>query len=256
MIGPMVLILLVACTNVTMLLLSHAAERRREIAIRVALGAGRRRLLRMLATEGLLIATAAGIVSFYLAHQLPGVLANFLVRERGYRDLAPDWKVFAYLAGVTLVAGLIAGLAPARKSVKVDLLKSLKGQQGTATRLRKRGALIIAQIAMSFVLVAAGVMFLRIQRSITADDRGFEMRNVFIVPLSVPSPKYTPESAAVFYRTVRERVLEIPGVRSASYTDTPPFFEPSSGKIRVPGEAKGQDSRLWPNKSRPISSRR
>src|SRR5215472_3031741 len=242
--GPMVLILLVACTNVTMLLLSHAAERRGEVAIRVALGAGRRRLLRMLATEGLPIAAAAGVVSVYLARQLPSVLWNFLLREDGYQDLAPDWKVFAYLAGVTLVAGLIAGLAPARESVKVDLLTSLKGQEGTATRSRKRSALIIAQMAMSFLIVAAGVMFLRIQRSITADDRGFDMRHVFVVPLSVPSPKYTPESAAAFYRTVRERVLEIPGVSSASYTDTPPFIEPPSGEIRLPGEAKGQGKQV------------
>jgi len=87
-------------------------------------------------------------------------------------------------------------------------------------------------------------MFLRIQRSITADDRGFDMRHVFVVPLSVPSPKYTPESAAAFYRTVRERVLEIPGVSSASYTDTPPFIEPPSGEIRLPGEAKGQGQQV------------
>ena len=242
--GPMALILLVACTNVTMLLLSRAAERRGEIAIRVSLGAGRRRLLRMLATEGLVIAAAAGVVSVYLARQLPGVLWKFLLRESGYQDLAPDWKVFAYLAGVTLVAGLIAGLAPARESVKVDLLASLKGLERTATRSRKRSALIIAQMAMSLVLGAAGVMFMRIQRSITADDRGFEMRHVFVVPLSVSPPKYTPESAAAFYRMVRERVLEIPAVRSASYTDTPPFIEPPVEEIRVPGETQGQGQKV------------
>ena len=239
--GPMVLILLVACTNVTMLLLSRAVERRGEIAIRVALGASRRHLFRMLATEGLVIAAAAGVASVYLAYQLPGVFWNFVHPNTAYQDIAPDWRVFAYLAAITLLAGLIAGLAPARESVKVDLLASLKRQEGTATSSsRIRSALVIAQMAMSFVLVSAGVMFGRMPHSMTADDAGFEMRQVFLLPLSAPSSKYTPESAAAFYRTVRERVGEIPGVRSASYTDTPPFTEPPSDEIRRPGEAKGQ----------------
>lgn len=239
--GPMVLILLVACTNVVMMLLSRAAERRSEIAIRVALGAGRKRLLRMLATEGVVIATAAGAGSVYLAQTLPGVLWRFILRESGYQDFGPDWKVFAYLAGITLVAGSIAGSAPARESVRVDLLTALKGQQGTSTSSsRMRNALIITQMVMSFVLVAAGVMFARIQRSITAGDPGFERRQVFVVPLNVGAPTYTPESAAAFYRMVRERVLEIPGVRSASYTDTPPFSERPSEGIRFPGESQGQ----------------
>lgn len=239
--GPMMLILLVACTNVTMLLLSRAAERRGEIAIRVALGAGRSRLLRMLATEGVVIAAAAGAGGVYLAHTLPGVLWRFIIRENGYRDLGPDWKVFVYLTGVTIVAACIAGLVPARGAVKVDLLTSLKGQESTITSSSKRrNALVIAQMAMSFVLVAAGVMFARIQHSITAADPGFERRQVFVVPLNVSAPAYTPESAADFYRLVRERVSELPGVRSTSYTDTPPFFEPPAAEIRLPGEAKGQ----------------
>jgi len=184
--GPMLLILLVACTNVTMLLLSRAAARRSEIAIRLTLGAGRGRLLRMLGTEGLIIAAAAGVISAYLASELPGFLWRFMLRESGYQALAPDWRVFAYLAGVTLLAACIAGLAPARESLKVDLLTSLKGQQDAATvRSPMWSALIVAQMAMSFVLVAAGVAFTRIERYVTSADPGFETRQVFVEPLNV-----------------------------------------------------------------------
>src|SRR5579872_794845 len=239
--GPMALILLVACTTVTMLLLSRAAARRGEIAIRLTLGAGRSRLLRMLATEGMVIAAAAGAISLYLAYKLPGVFWIFVLGQRGYNSLGPDWTVQAYLAGVTLLAGCIAGFAPARESLKVDLLTSLKGREGATTaRSRTRSILVIAQLAMSFVLVTAGVLFVRLQRSITSVDPGFETRQVFLVPMGVSMPPYTKESAAAFYRTVQQRVQELPGVRSASYATIVPFSEVVADEVRLPGEAKGQ----------------
>jgi predicted permease len=243
--GPMVLILLVACTNVTVLLLSRAAARKSEIAIRLALGADRGRLLRMLATEGLIVAVVAGGFSVYLANKLPGVFWRFVLPQSGYKPLALDWIAFSFLAAITLLAGCIAGLAPARESLKVDLLASLKGQEGTATaRSRGHSFLVIAQMAMSFVLVAGGVLFARVLNSITSADPGFETRQVFAVQLTASEPQYTPQSAAAFYRTVRERVRELPGVRSASYTDVIPFFEAPEEEVRVPGEAKGQGQRI------------
>lgn len=239
--GPMILILLVACTNVTMLLLSRAVARRSEVAIRLALGARRGRLLRMLTTEGLIVAAIAGAVSWYMTGSLPGIFWSFFLRRSGYHALAPDWIVFTFLAVVTLLAGCFAGLAPARESLKVDLLTSLKGQEGaTTTRSRSRSFLVIAQMAMSFVLVAAGVLFVRMQRSITRVNPGFETRQVFLVTPQVSTPPYTPKSAAAFYRAMRERVSELPGVRSASYTTVVPFAGLSPEEVRVPGEAKGQ----------------
>ena len=239
--GPMALILLVACTNVTMLLLSRAAARRGEIAIRLTLGAGRGRLLRMLATEGLVIAAAAGAISLYLAYKLPGVFWIFVLGQRGFNSLGPDWTVLAYLAGVTLLAGCIAGFAPARESLKVDLLTSLKGREGATTaRSRTRSILVVAQMAMSFVLVTAGVLFVRLQRSITSVDPGFETRQVLLVPMGVSMPPYTRESAATFYRSVQQRVRELPGVRSGSYATIVPFSEVVADEVRLPGEAKGQ----------------
>jgi putative ABC transport system permease protein len=242
--GPMALILLVACTNVTMLLLARAAGRRSEMAIRLSLGAGRGRLLRMLATEGLLVAAAAGVLGAYAASELPPVLWKFLLSQSGFQTVGPDWRVFVFLAVITLLAGCIAGLAPGRESLKVNLVESLKGQEGASTaRSRSRTILIVAQMAMSFVLIAGGVLFIRLQRSIASTDPGFETRRVFLVPLQVSAPRYTTQSAAAFYRSVRERVRELPGVRSVSYTDTPPLSEPPDTEIHIPGETKGQGQR-------------
>lgn len=243
--GPMLLLLLVACTNVTVLLLSRAASRRSEIAIRLTLGAGHGRLLRMLGTEGLVVASVAGAISVYLARKGPGMLWAFLLQNSGYRALTPDWTVFTYLAGVTLLAGCIAGLAPARVSLKVNLLASLQGQMATSTtRSRARNTLVVVQMAVSFVLVVAGVFFARLQHLVSSADPGFETRQVLVVPLSTPEPRYTQESAASFYRTVRERVRELPGVRGASYADAIPFTEPSKAEIRLSGEGKGQGQRV------------
>lgn len=238
--GPMILILLVACTNVTMLLLSRAAARRSEVAIRLALGAGRGRLLRMLTTEGLIVAAIAGAVSVYLTYRLPGILWTFLLRRSDYHVQGPDWVVFAFLAVATLLAGCIAGLAPGRESLKVDLVTSLKGREGSATtRSRTRSVLIVAQMAMSFVLVVAGVLFARKQRSITSANPGFETSNVFLVSAQGPDASAMPESAAAFYRAVRDRVSELPGVRSASYTSSAPFSYVPPQEVRRPGETKG-----------------
>lgn len=238
--GPMILIFLVACTNVTMLLLSRAAARRSEVAIRIALGAGRGRLLRMLTTEGLIVAAIAGVVSLYLTYRLPGIFWTFLLRRSDYQALGSDWVVFAFLAVATLLAGCIAGLAPGRESLKGDLVTSLKGKEGSATtRSRTRSFLIVAQMAMSFVLVAAGVLFARMQRSITSANPGFETSHVFLVSMQASTLPYTPESADAFYSVVRERVSQVPGVRSACYSTAVPFAQLRPEEVRVPGETKG-----------------
>ena len=240
--GPMILILLVACTNVTMLLLSRAAARRSEVAIRLALGARRGRLLRMLTTEGLIVAAIAGAVSLYLTYRLPGIFWAFFLRRNDYHALGPDWVVFAFLAVVTLLAGCIAGLAPGRESLKVDLLTSLKGQEGATTaRSRTRSFLIVAQMAMSFVLVVAGVLFARMQHSITAANPGFETRDVFLVSVQGPA---SPGSAAAFYRAVRDRVSQVPGVRFVSFTSIAPFLYVPPEEVRVPGETKGRGQQV------------
>lgn len=244
--GTVTVVLLMACTNVTTLLLSRAAARRQEIAIRLSLGASRARLLQMLVTEGLILASAAGAISAYLAYRVPDIFAK-LTPEVHY-PVKPDLTVFAYLGAVTLLAACIAGLAPAAESLNLDLTTPLKGQDrgsrsGTG-KSRMRSILVAAQVAMSMLLLAITGLVAHAQYSISAADQGFETRQVLLVPLNVRTPPYAPESSASFYRTLEQRVRALPGVQSTSYANPAPLVGDDEGpdtreEVRLPGQAKG-----------------
>ena len=124
--GALALILLLVCTNVTMLLLSRAAARQREMAIRLSLGAGRKHLLRMLLTESLILASVSGGISLWIAMKVPGLMSK-LIPGMPHYPLDPDMLVFAYLAGITLLAGTIAGIAPAARIAEGRSYGVIKG---------------------------------------------------------------------------------------------------------------------------------
>ncbi|HLJ46683.1 MAG TPA: ABC transporter permease [Bryobacteraceae bacterium] len=236
--GALTLVLLLACTNVTMLLLARASARQREIAIRVSLGAGRGRLLRMLLTESLFLAATAGAISAYVAYRVPDVVQTLLVNAPTY-PLKPDLAVFTYLAAITLLAGLISGLTPAAESLKVDISASLKGHTqlfgARNTKHSTRGVLISAQAATSLVLLIGAGLFIRAQYTLFTATPGFEMRQVLLVPMQSGLSE-------AFYRNLEQRVRTIPGVQSVSFTSSPPLFTDESGadteEARLPGQAK------------------
>lgn len=242
--GPLSLVLLLACTNVTMLFLSRSIVRRGEIAVRLALGAGRARLMRMLAVESFLTASAAGVISIYLARRVPGLLIGSIDPIEGAfaSTIQPDWKVFGYLAGLVLIATFLSALAPMRESFRLDIVTALKGREGTATMSsRTTSALIIVQIAMSFVLLAAAVLFARLPSTIAGIDPGFEARQMMSVPLDLEFPPYTRASAFDFHRTLETRILGIPGVQSFAYVSIPPLtFTPHQEEVRLDNQAQGQ----------------
>lgn len=242
--GPLTLVLLLACSNVTMLFLSRSIVRRGEIAVRLALGAGRARLLRMLALESLLTAAAAGAVSLLLAWVVPRLLMGVIDPIEGASaasTMRPDWTVFGYLAALVLLAAAASALAPMRESFRLDLATALKGREGAATlRSRTTGALIVVQIAMSFVLLVAAVLFGRLPSSITRVDTGFETHHLMTVPLDINVPPYTEASAHNFYRSLESRLRNIPGVESFSYASLAPFSLPALDEVRVENRGKGQ----------------
>ena len=125
--GSFTLVLLIACANVATLLLSRAASRRREIAVRLSLGAPRIRLVRMLITESLIMAALAGAASVYLVRHVPHPLFRYLAPRAPEYPMNPDWRIFLYISAIVLLSGILSGLAPALESVKVDLASSLKG---------------------------------------------------------------------------------------------------------------------------------
>ena len=241
--GPLSLVLMLACTNVTMLFLSRSVVRRGEIAIRLALGGGRARLVRMLVIESFLTAALAGVISVYLAYRVPilifGVIAPSEAKFAGL--IQPNWMVFSFLALLVLIATVVSALAPMRESLKLDLVTALKGRDGAATmRSRTTNAMIIAQLAMSFVLLTAAVLFARLPAMVTGIDPGFETRQTMTVPLDVETPPYTKTSGLAFYRTLESRILQIPGVQSLSYASLQPFRQAPPNEIRLPNQSKGQ----------------
>jgi predicted permease len=244
--GAVTVVLLMACANVTTLLLSRAAARREEIAIRLSLGAGRTRLLRMLLTECLLLAAVAGAISAYLAYRVPDIFANMLP-DVNY-PVQPDLAVFAYLTGVTLLAGCMAGSAPALESLKIDLATAMKGRMSGAGTKESGllSALVSAQVAMSVMLLAVTGLVLHARYGIGSIDPGFETKQVILVPLNVRMPPYTEDAAQSFYGSLEQRVRALPYVQSVSFATAPPFSgddesPDTSEDLRLPD----QSQRAW-----------
>ena len=228
--GSLTLVLLLACTNVTMLSLSKASARRQEIAVRLSLGAGRGRLMRMLLTESLILAVVAGAISIWLTYQVPRFIES---QAEPVWNLAPDWTVFAYLAGVTMLAACIAGLAPAAESLRVDLASSVKNERG-------RNILVGAQVAMSLVLLSGAGLFLHAQVTIFTDDPGFETRQVMIVTIDAAKP-------AAFHQQLMQRIRSLPGVEAVSNGEPPAMFTNegrlATEEMRSPGTPPGSGVR-------------
>jgi len=242
--GPLTLVLLLACSNVTMVFLSRSLVRRGEMAVRLALGAGRARLLRMLALESLLTAAVAGVLSILLAERIPRLLMSSIDPVEGpafASVMRPDWTVFGYLAGLVLLAAAASALAPMRESFRLDLVTELKGREGSATvRSRTTAALVVVQIAMSFVLLVAAVLFARLPFSILHFDCGFETHHLMTVPLEIDLPPYTDATARDFYRSLEGRIRAIPGVQSLAYASLAPFSTASLDEVRIDNRGKGQ----------------
>jgi predicted permease len=241
--GPLSLVVLLACSNVTMLFLSRAIVRRGEIAVRLALGVGRTRLLRMLAIESFLTAMIAGGISIALAYRVPLLIMNAIDpgQSRAAFLMHPNWRVFGYLAALVALATVASSLAPMHAAWKLDLITALKGREGSVTmRSRTTSGLIIAQIAMSFVLLTAAVLFGRLPGAVTNLDPGFETRHNLAVPLEVDRSPQNSTKALNFYRALETRIRTIPGVQSLAYESIEPFHQVPPSEIRLANEEKGQ----------------
>ncbi|HZQ54719.1 MAG TPA: ABC transporter permease [Bryobacteraceae bacterium] len=226
--GAFNLVLLIACANVATLLLSRAATRNREIAVRLSFGAPRSRLVRMLITESLVLAVVAGALSWIVVNKLSSPLAHYLTLRSFDFSLVPDWRVLTWISVLVLTAGILAGIAPAMEALKVDLISSLKGFGGliggVAGTKRSLGYLVSAQVALSMVLiVGAGLLGEAENRNLHANP-GYDSRHIAVVMFQRPAP----------LQVIKDRLLSIPGVRSAAFSRGVPLLFPDTVEISPP----------------------
>jgi predicted permease len=240
--GPLLLVLLLACSNVAMLFLSRAVVRRGEIAVRLALGIGRARLIRMLLMESMLTVLIAAPISIALAYRVPLLIMNVAdPNQPGFVPfMHPNWHVFGYLASLIVVATVASSLAPMHAAWKLDLTTALKGREGSTTMgTRTTSGLIVAQIGMSFVLLAAAVLFGHLPSMVTGMDPGFDTRHTLAVPLDLDTSSENRTAALSFYRALESRIRTIPGVQSLAYQSLQPFHQSPPNEIRFASQEKG-----------------
>jgi putative ABC transport system permease protein len=243
LLGAVGFVLLIACTNVANLLLARGAGRRREIAIRTALGAGRGRLVRQFLTESVLLSTAGGVLGLFLAlwgvDGLVALAAGILPRSG---EVRLDGRVVVFTLGISLLTGLIFGLAPALQVSRADVQDALKegGNSGNSPRRNwLRGALVVAEVSSAIVLlIGAGLLihsFMRLQQV----ESGLRPENVLTCKITLPLAKYpTGDSMANFYRQVFDRVSALPGVQAAGATNLLPIQQTgTNGEITIEGHA-------------------
>jgi predicted permease len=237
------LILLIACANVANLMLARAAARRKEIGIRLALGANRARLIRQLLTESVLLSLIGGALGLLLAFWVTDLMQGFVpVLEYNIINnfFAIDSRALIFTLVISLGTGLIFGLAPAWHSSNPDVVPVLKGDPENALRGKRRAftlrnVLVVAQVSLSLVVLVCGGLFIKSFRKAQTMDPGF---NNLILSLSPTLIGYEEEQARGFYRQVIERVSHVPGVEAAAYTRTLPLGDSSNsnGPILKEGE--------------------
>jgi predicted permease len=231
LIGSVSLLLLISCSNVSNLLLSRADSRRREIAVRLALGAGRGRLIRQLLTEGLLLSSMASALGLLLAPWAGSLILAF--RQPLYAlhnvDTIPDARVLAFALLVALLTGVLFSLAPALQSSKPDLIVTLKeNTPGGGRRSRLRSVLVSAQVALSLVLLIVSGVTVRRMQEIVNQDPGFTTSHILMMSISPGTQGYSETQGEHLYKELLARIERIPGIQSASLAATVPPLDWSS----------------------------
>jgi len=222
------LVLLIACANVANLLLAKAAGRRREVAIRCALGANRRRVVQQMLTESVLIAALAGGLGLLLSLWAAPLLLSMKPASLPLLlNISPDLRVFAFTLVASLVTGLAFGLAPALQQSAVNHVESLKEGtlQAGAGKSRLRNALVIAQVTACVVLLVGASLCLRSLLNARSIDPGFETDGGVTAGLNVQTFGYDEARGRAFYTRLLDRVRAVPGVRSASLADHLPLSQ-------------------------------
>lgn len=237
-------VLLIACANVANLLLSRAAVRGPEITLRLAVGAGRRRLIRQLLTESVLLAAFGGAVGVLFAVWGKNVLAAMASRDTSFLppgiEPSLNWRVLLFTTGVSLATGILFGLAPAWRATRHDLTLGLKhGRRSTGAVSRLSKALVVAQVALSLLLLMGAGLFIRTLHNLQQVDIGFNQDNLLVFALQPGQAGYKDERLVDYYRQLTTRLDTLPGVRSATFGRVPLIAHYSwNTNVLLPGETE------------------
>ena len=216
------LILATACANIANLLLARAAARRREMAVRLSLGAGRFRVVRQLLTESVMLASLGGASGVLFA--IWGVRSLTLLLSHGQENFTLhaelNWNVLAVTAALSVVCGLLFGLAPAIQSTRPDVIPALKDGRGGGPRRRAQHALVVAQIAISFLILVAAGLFVRTLNNLHSVQLGYARENILLYSLNARQAGHRDPELATFYADLRKRFESIPGVSSATLSQS------------------------------------
>jgi predicted permease len=243
--GVTAVVLLITCANLANLMLARATAREREVSVRLAIGAPRRRIVRQMLSESLLLALIGSAAGLLVARWLSASLVRFLStgQTRLFLDLEFDWRIFAFTAIVAGMACLAFGLAPALRvtaSAPATTMLGTRGASDTRERFTVRRALVVAQVALSLVLLVGALLFGRSLRNLMTLDPGFRSNGVIIVDMDARRTSVPVESRRAMFDSIVQRIAAVPGVTSAAEV----FIAPISGSVwneRIVIDGKVQD---------------
>ena len=233
------IVLLIACSNVANLLLARSAARQQEVAVRLAVGASRSRLVRQLLTESILLGMLSGAAGLLMAYAALQLLFGALPASANFISPKIDSTVFAFALLVSVATGVIFGVVPALSATRVDVAEGLKEESRTAGRSRKKisvaNALLVVQVAFSFLLLVTATLFLRsIQRAYDIDP-GFQTAHLAVFTTSPGQAGYSRQQTYAFYKDVLERVARVPGVTSVSWASNMPLWARPVNGLKIEG---------------------
>jgi predicted permease len=240
------LVLLIACSNVANLLLARSAARRQEMAVRLALGASRRRLIRQLLTESLLFGLLSGMLGLVVGFEGLQLLFGRLPGAANFASPRLDANVFLFALAVSLATAMLFGIMPAFQSSRGDVAGTLKQEARTAGRSARRvtigNALIVGQVAFSFLLLVTAALFLRSLGRAYAMDPGFQTARLALFMTSPAQDGYSKAQTKEFYRAVRERLASVPGVEAVSWASNLPLWSRPINGVDVEGRQRTAES--------------
>ncbi|MGE0127021.1 MAG: ABC transporter permease [Blastocatellales bacterium] len=245
LLGAVGMVLLIACANVANLLLVRAAGRQREMAVRAALGAGRWRIVRQLLTESLLLAGLSGLAGLALAWRLTDLLVSLAPPDLlNLPQVKINGAVLGFTLGISLLTGVIFGVAPAFEATRLNLTESLKegGKNigGSMRSHRLRNSLVVAEIALALVLLVCAGLLIRSFTRLQGVDPGFNTKNILTMRVGLPGRKYDTDQKRIdFFRRAIAQMQSLPGVESAGAVSFLPFASPHAGTlVEIEGRPK------------------